>query len=665
MQLNEWLNERQQQRVLRAIDVQLALFVESQLGEKEHPLIAWAALISFELGKGNVCVDLNMIDPNGLFDLTGDAAKKAHEFLNFSNAIRLFETSDLVCDGGRATPFVFTNGRIYLHRCWQAEQVVAYEIGQRTKALSLPPTTRALLDDLFKPDIGLLKKILSGSAAEDRPSKTIDFFDVVKPEQVDTDAILTLIDTGASDDAILALVPDSTRLNWQKVAAAVALSYRFAVISGGPGTGKTTTVAKLLAALVSTNTSSKTLEIKLVAPTGKAANRLTESIGKAVSDLPVEQAIRDKIPIQASTIHRLLGAIPNRVGFKHNSNNRLHLDILVVDEASMVDLQMMARLLSALPDHARIILLGDKDQLASVEAGAVLGDICVGIAQGYSHARVSQLDALTGFELEGNDKVAAVSDGVCLLRKSYRFHAKSGVGQLAAVMNNGESHRLKEVWRRGFKDIAWYDLLQEGIYEKAIEQTVEGYSEYLKAIQDGASHASVLKAFAKVRLLCALTEGMYGLSGLNSAIENSLIAKKLIAIGEEKFYSGRPVMVTQNDHGLGLYNGDIGIVLNTDEGLRVVFELADGSIKAFLPSRLPEHQTAYAMTVHKSQGSEFEHTIVVFPTAPCPVMTRELVYTGVTRAKNWLYVYASHQSLVKSIDCKTERFSGLTTALSL
>ena len=662
--MKQWLTQQHQQGKIRAIDLHLAQLIAQQTHDND-PMILWAALVSFELSQGHVCVDLASLNAAHLFGLSDTDAEIAANYLSPETAPMLFESSHLVGQVEEATPFVYLNHRLYLRRYWQAEQKIAEEIGKRTIAMTMPNSTRKLLDDLFEPDVSLLKKIVNSAEQGQKQEKATDFFDVVFPEKVDAAAIVAAVERDAPKEEILPLAPDEVRLNWQKVAAAVALSYRFSVISGGPGTGKTTTVAKLLAALVSTNTSSNSLVIKLVAPTGKAANRLTESIGKAVSDLPVAAEIREKIPVQASTIHRLLGAIPMRVGFKHNHNNRLHLDILVVDEASMVDLLMMEKLLTALPDHARVILLGDRDQLASVEAGAVLGDICEGIAQGYSHTRAAQLAELTGFQIPGNDGVAPISDGVCLLRKSYRFHAKSGVGQLAGVMNRGESRQLSSVWKRGFKDIAWHDLNLEHVYQAAIAQTVEGYSEYLNAMKSGADHRSILKAFSKIRLLCALTEGPYGIAGLNLVIEQSLTKKKLIAIGQDRFYAGRPVMVTQNDVSLGLYNGDIGIVLETDEGLRVVFELADGSIKPFLPSRLPEHQTAYAMTVHKSQGSEFEHTILIFPPAPCPVMNRELVYTGVTRAKDQLDVYASHYSLVRAIDQKTQRFSGLTLALGL
>ncbi|MGL6176226.1 MAG: exodeoxyribonuclease V subunit alpha, partial [Vibrionaceae bacterium] len=484
-------------------------------------------------------------------------------------------------DGSKPAPLVFDGQRLYLYRNWQAEQTVAKLLSARAVAVALPPESRAHLDRLF-----------------DRPD--------AKKDEID----------------------------WQKVAAACALSFRFAVISGGPGTGKTTTVTKLLAALI--QSSAEPPLIKMVAPTGKAANRLTESIGNAVGNLDVAQSVRDQIPRQASTIHRLLGSQPNTNAFRHNAKNPLLLDVLVVDEASMVDLGMMASLLNALPAHARIILLGDRDQLASVEAGSVLADLCMNAGASFSPARARYLEQLTGFTLSEQQPPSTVADGVCLLQKSFRFDGSSGIGQLAKAINRGAPRaQIDKIWQDGFSDIARHTLDEQG-YQAAIACAATGYQGYLSALAAGKPDKQMLEKFLQFRLLCALTQGAFGVQGLNVQVEQELERRKLIKASGRIFYTGRPVMVTQNDYGLGLYNGDIGIVVAKEEGLRVVFELSDGSLKYVLPSRLPQHQTAYAMTVHKSQGSEFAHTQLILPPEPTPVMSRELLYTGVTRAKKML-----------------------------
>lgn len=486
------------------------------------------------------------------------------------------------------------------------------------------------------------------------------------PNEVDWLAIEGLLASAqaASDLSKLdALVPEALCCNGQKLAAATAAARPFAVISGGPGTGKTTTVAKLLAILVETGLQAgKAPAIRLVAPTGKAAARLTESIGSALQALDLPPEWVEAIPTEAGTLHRLLGVIPGRSQFRHHAGNPLHLDLLVVDEASMVDLPMMARLLDALPSHARLILLGDKDQLASVEAGAVLGDICSFIEQGISPAQAQWLSRQTGYRLQGSPAGAPVRDSLCLLAKSWRFDQHSGIGQLARACNSGDATAVESVWGAGFADISLHPWAGEA-YDALIAQGVAGYGAYLKAARAGEAPAAVFKAFNSFQILCALRDGPFGVLGLNERLELALSRAGLIA-RDGDWYAGRPVMVVRNDHGVGLYNGDMGLCLPDETGrLKVWFEQPDGTLRALLPSRLPPHETVYAMTIHKSQGSEFAHTVLVLPDSPSPLLTRELVYTGITRAKARLDLYGDRALLAQAVRKKTERYSGLAERL--
>lgn len=613
------------------------------------------------------------------------------------------------------TPLVLQDDRLYLHRYWAFEQLIASKL----KAAAQPCTEDldklpAMLDELFpRTYTYLMQSLIQLRHAEvtdgipvDTPARrqqeVCDKLDVAQPEQLDwaaIDAVLTRAERVDGLAELDRLVPTSACLNWQKVAAAVAITRQFAVISGGPGTGKTTTVAKLLAALVmqadnrqqrAKNGSASdsgmsdahceademaTPTIKLVAPTGKAAARLTESIGSAIQSLPVSPSVRERIPTQSSTLHRLLGSVPNQVEFRHHKDNPLHLDVLVVDEASMVDLPMMARLLDALPPHAKLILLGDRDQLASVEAGAVLGDICAFSHQGYSAAQAQQLSHLTGYQLRAHSgsetPLSPIADSLCMLQKSYRFHAQSGIGQLAKAINAGRPDRVEMVCQQGYKDIQHYALSAES-YQRMINMTVLFYRHYLDLIEQQAEPKAVLEAFASVRLLCALREGDFGVTGLNQRIERELVRAGKISQTEDTWYVGRPVMITRNDHGLGLFNGDIGIAMmapadpeaGTAATLRVYFDMPDGTIRSVLPSRLPEHDTVYAMTIHKSQGSEFSDTVMVLPTDFSPILTRELVYTGVTRAKARLYLFAQPEVNQRAVRLRTERASGLAALLA-
>lgn len=610
------LEQAQALGVLRPLDLQFARVVA---GNDEPEMLLAAACLSAEAGAGHVCLMLEQLLPENLFDgrqpELAQAAWLAAGQLDVAGWQQRLSASAAVGDGSTAMPMVLQQQRLYLQRMWQNEG----EVAEFISGDSLPQAVeeaelRTILDQLF------------GEATDE---------------------------------------PD-----WQKIAAAVAATRRIAVISGGPGTGKTTTVAKLLAALVQL-AEGRRLRIQLAAPTGKAAARLTESLGSAGKQLVLTPEQRALFPTEASTLHRLLGAQPNSQRMRYHSGNRLHLDVLVVDEASMVDLPMMARLIAALPAQARVIFLGDRDQLASVEAGAVLGDICRFAEQGYSVARAEQLSRLTGCLLQGESAQAeaVVRDSLCLLRKSYRFDANSGIGQLASAVNTGNGKLALAALDGRFSDVSGYPLAETQDYQALLDACVTGYRDYLRQVVAGADAVAVLAAFGRFQVLCALREGPFGIAGLNERIETGLqraglIQRKSGAAG--RWYSGRPVMIGRNDSALGLFNGDIGIALRDETGeLRVHFQLPDGSIKSVQPSRLPAHETAYAMTVHKSQGSEFDHTVLVLPNHFLPVLTRELVYTAITRARRQLSLYAIDAVLMRAIRTPTQRRSGLAERLQI
>ncbi|MBE5221427.1 exodeoxyribonuclease V subunit alpha [Pectobacterium sp. A113-S21-F16] len=602
-------------RLLRPLDVQFARMLAD---ETQPDLLLAAACLSAHSGAGHVCLPLENLQAQTLFD--GRDPELAQQLLTEAglNTVSAWQqrllASDAVSDGSSSTPLVLQGEKLYLQRSWQSEGRVARFIASERDTLPVDePAIRAVLDRLF-PAMG---------------------------EEVD----------------------------WQKVAAAVALTRRIAIISGGPGTGKTTTVARLLAALIELN-AGEALRIQLAAPTGKAAARLTESLGQALHRLAVEPQQRDAFPQEATTLHRLLGAVTDSQRLRYHQDNPLHLDVLIVDEASMVDLPMMANVIAALPPHARIIFLGDRDQLASVEAGAVLGDICRFAEAGYSRTRAQQLQRLTGCHLDesGPEGQSTVSDSICLLRRSYRFDPHSGIGQLALAVNGGDDARVRAVLNGEFADITCSPLAEAEEYQAMLAQCVEGYRDYLQLITAGATPDAVLLAFQRYRQLCALREGPFGVAGLNQRIEQALHQAGLIQRSRNplnRWYPGRPVMIERNDAALGLFNGDIGIAMVGEGGeLRVFFPLPNGETKDVTPSRLPPHETAYAMTVHKSQGSEFEHTALVLPNHYLPVLTRELVYTAITRARQRLSLYTDIKILCRAVKTPTQRYSGLEERIS-
>ncbi|MEG3126842.1 exodeoxyribonuclease V subunit alpha [Pantoea cypripedii] len=602
------LTQAMELRLLRPLDIQFACLVAD---DSQPARLLAAACLSAEAGEGHVCLPLTQLTRDALFN--GRHPELAQAIWLAAGEpqdwLAVFQGWSALSDSAQATPIVLAQQRLYLHRLWQNEgQVARFFRADAAPQHFAAEAIRQVLDQLF------------GTQPED----------------------------------------------WQKIAAAVALKQKTAVISGGPGTGKTTTVAKLLAALI--RLSDGSLRIQLAAPTGKAAARLTESLGKALRQLPVSDTERQAFPAEATTLHRLLGAQPETQRLRYHAGNPLHLDVLVVDEASMVDLGMMANLIAALPPQARVIFLGDRDQLASVEAGAVLGDICRCAEAGYSPERATQLSQLTGCEVPGRDDAEAplVRDAICLLRKSYRFDAQSGIGKLAAAVNQGDVADVERVFGADFSDITRQPLSDTQAYQAMLAQVAEGYRPYLQLVAGRADPANIIHAFGRYQLLCALREGPFGVQGLNQRIEQKLIQLQLIRrpTGGSRWYQGRPVMVTRNDSALGLFNGDIGITLPDEEGvLKVFFPLPDGTIKAVQPSRLPAHDTAWAMTVHKSQGSEFDHTALVMPAQFLPVLTRELIYTAITRARQQLTLYSDDGVFRRAVQLRTQRRSGLLERL--
>ena len=442
--------------------------------------------------------------------------------------------------------------------------------------------------------------------------------------------------------------------DWQRLAAAQAVRRRLAVISGGPGTGKTTTVVRLLAALLEQPGGDR-LAIGLAAPTGKAAARMAEAIRNAKADLPLADELKALLPEEARTLHRLLGSRGDSPAVRHDAARPLALDVLVVDEASMVDLALMAKLVAALPPQARLILLGDKDQLAAVEAGAVFAELCEG--RGFDAAAAAELQRITGQSVPVETPRSALGDAVVLLTHSHRFAGDSGIGELARRINGGDAVGTLNLLREGRTDLAWQ---AEPSQPALLERLEQGYRPYLQAARKG-DPAAAFAAFNAFRALTAQREGPWGVSGINETLE-ARIKRRYSLAERERWYPGRAVMVRQNDYALGLFNGDIGICLAGEHGLRVYFEGEDG-FRAFAPARLPSHDSAFAMTVHKSQGSEFSEVLLALPESPSPLLTRALFYTGITRAKHKVEIWGLPARLSEAVNGKAERAAGLAERL--
>ena len=448
----------------------------------------------------------------------------------------------------------------------------------------------------------------------------------------------------------------------QRLAAAVAVMKSFTVVSGGPGTGKTSTVVRILALLAEQALSSgRHMRAALAAPTGKAAVRLQEAVRGALDTLPCDPRVRRCLPAEALTLHRLLESLPGSPYFRHNAGNPLPYDVVVVDESSMADLPLMAKLADALLPDARLILLGDRDQLSSVEAGAVLGDICnTGAEHHYSKHFAAEVARLTGCGPPASRAgVPPISDSIVMLKKSYRFDETGGIGALARAVREGNADEAVRILRSGTDGVILREDVDAGTLASAIRvNAIEG----LKAVASGREPRESFARMSEQALLCALRRGALGVTGLNESVERILSEEGLVN-PRERWYAGRPVMVTRNDYSLGLYNGDMGVILDGAEGLRACFPSGDGGARSLMPRLLPEHETVYAMTVHKSQGSEFDRVIMVMPEKISPVLTRELVYTGVTRARRSVEIWSPAEVLASAVETPVRRASGLRDAL--
>lgn len=453
----------------------------------------------------------------------------------------------------------------------------------------------------------------------------------------------------------LMLTMDKQRqIDWQTVAAIMAYLTDFSIITGGPGTGKTTTVAKVLTLILSEN---KDAEIKMAAPTGKAAYRMEQAL-KGNSSIP--ENLKEKIQsLKASTIHRLLGTNYLSPYFKHDAINPISADVLIIDESSMLDVALFAKLLDAIGPNTRLILLGDQNQLASVEAGSLFGDICGSVSHQNEISEPFR-KALNNFLPEDQIKNIALCQQSTLLQSnllalnfSYRFKDDQKIGQLSRETVRGNWEGVKEI----LADQSTPDqLVVDGSYDPSIlQEFTSRYSEYIEE----PDISLAIKKLEKIRILAAVKMGKRGIYEVNMQVERILAQKGLIRPNSE-FYENRPLLVSKNYHDLGLFNGDIGIVRNNTAW----FLDEKGEPRAIAPGLIAEVETVFAMTIHKSQGSEFDQVLIVLPdTTEVEILTRELVYTGITRAKSKLIIQGTLDVMQTAISRKVTRASRLKEKL--
>jgi exodeoxyribonuclease V alpha subunit len=417
----------------------------------------------------------------------------------------------------------------------------------------------------------------------------------------------------------------------QRAAASAAVCRRFAVVAGGPGTGKTTTVARILALLWEQSGGTPPL-VALAAPTGKAAQRLEEAVHEAAALPAFADARAFMLGLSASTLHKLLGARPGTNRRRHHRGNRLPHEVVIVDETSMVSLSMMARLVEAVRPEARLILVGDPNQLSSIEAGAVLSDI-----------------------------VAAGGPGVVELDHVFRFG--EGIGALASAIRRGEVGEALDVLAAAPPGVTWIAVdIAEPDAMDALDAVRDDALTAARAVVQAARSgdaSGALAALASFRVLCAHRHGPYGVAVWMARIESWLEGE----LDRGRWYPGRPLLVTENDYSLHLRNGDTGVVVSTGPGTVTAAFERRGEVVTLAPTRLSAVDTVYAMTVHKSQGSQFQTAVVLLPSAASQILTRELLYTAVTRAQKQLVLVGTEATIRAAIENPIARASGLADRL--
>lgn len=615
--MSDILNTWREAGVFGALDLAFAdLVLDTSPGHSAPDLLALGAAAATRApNAGHVCAELPRLAGRAALDRDGQALEQA-EWPELSHWLSALKESPAVGGGEQGRPLVLDPaGNLYLRRYWEQQTLLAEAIQSRITA-ELPA-----------------------------------------------------VDLNALAQGIQELFPTPGPDHLQRVACALGVLRPFAVISGGPGTGKTTTVAKLLVLLQrQALQAGRPLRILLLAPTGKAAARLVESLAQSLERLALPPELSALMPSSASTLHRALGWQPRTpTQFAHNRQNPLAADLVLVDEASMVDLSLMSKLVDAVSPSARLILLGDQDQLASVEAGAILGDICN--AQGLRPPWSAQLsETLSALGLAPQAEQAGATglqDNIVQLTHSFRFDGSSGIGQLAHSINAGDAAQALSILRdERFEDVSW-----EQVPATASPQDLESLRSVLRGgfqmLTFAKDPGRALDQLARFRVLCAHRQGRWGVNSINRLCERILAQQGLIPAGEA-WYVGRPILVTRNDYALGLFNGDVGVALEDEQGqLRVWFppERPGQALRAFHPARLPPHDTVFATTVHKSQGSEFAEVVMLLPPRPSPLLTRELLYTGITRAKERVHLFGNAAVIQAGVRARIQRASGLRDAL--
>ncbi|QJC31828.1 exodeoxyribonuclease V subunit alpha [Enterobacteriaceae endosymbiont of Donacia tomentosa] len=595
-------------KIIRLIDLQFAYILTSK---KHHVLMLVIALLSNAIGRGNICLPISKLNIKKIF-------KKHKEYLNFKiikkidnikNWKKELLTYEIVSIGNKVTPIVIDNNCLYLYRMWREENIIVNYLIKNTIKINKFNDIKNIINFLFKKD---------------------DFL--------------------------------------QKTAIFVALTHKFSIISGSPGTGKTSIISKLILSFIKFFTIP--LKIKIAATTGKASNRLTESINNFFKKKPmnlINKEEKKNIPKKATTIHHLLKIQMFTKDSIFNKNNPLDVDILIIDEASMIDLGLMTIILEALPLKSTLILLGDDYQLTSVESGCIFKDLCYFKKFFFTSEYYSLLNIISQYQIKRKNNVQKFffRNSITILKNNYRYKVKSGINKLANAIKNENIKKIEELlFSQKYNDIKYLNILNIKQYELMIQSFIIEYKKYFIYLNKNLNNKKkILYKFSHFQIMCAVKNGLFGTKKINSIIERELINKNIIQnkLLKNNWYIGRPIIITKNNDFLNLFNGDIGISYwdEYEKKIKVNFLLANDTCQTVSIENLPTYNIAYAITVHKAQGSEFKNTALILPNKFSFVLTKELIYTAVTRSKSKISIYSNISIFQKTIQSKIKRYSNI------
>lgn len=593
------LKKAVQKKIINQIDFDFATFLD----KKNNIIMLVAACISYENRQGHIFLPIQYFEKNNFFSSFNQKfIKKILIILKkkINWEIELLKHSS--CSNGyRPTPLVIYQKKIYLYKMWKSKNNILDYLSTNhiTKKINKKKCL-VILNNLF-------------------PNKKKDF---------------------------------------QKISAATALLNKIVFIIGGPGTGKTTTILKIIIALI--KSTKKIIKIQLSAPTGKATTHLFEMIKNNIFDIYLSKKEKQSILLAPKTIHQLLNIHKISQKSIFNKNHLLDLDVLIIDEISMVDILMMEKILFSVSKKTKLIFIGDQNQLRPIEPGSILRYICHHIKYSYNTKNILNIEKITGYKLLNKIKTKIailISNNICTLHKNYRFNQHSGIYILSHAVINQKIEIIKNACNNKIKNIFFYQINSIQKYNNMIEQLSLKYTYFWKMIQNQKNILNIIQTFQQHQILCVLNDGLFGVNVLNIKIEENMYHKKMIKyidINKELWYIGKPIMITKNNPYLNVFNGNIGITNINHNGVLQVSFLKENNTIHNLPVKILKHyKTAWVITIHKAQGSEFINTTLVLPNVYSSYLNQDIIYTGITRSQKTLNVFSNKDTFIKSIFNKT------------